>query len=140
MNKIVLLLMLPLLLGVGASASQLPMIQQDTIVIGKGLEDSITMISKSAKGTIIRVELSGAYGGSGYLWENLSNTCSVLSLTGSVMEADPKLLGAPEKLIFFYRVNGKKGCANLKFVLRRSWEKDKEPAQTFAHTVQIYKK
>ena len=139
MKKIVKSIILPLLLSFGASASQLPLLQQDTIVIVKGQEDSTTRIPKSAKGTIIRIELTGSYGGSGFLWENLSQTCSVLSLTGSTSEADPKLLGAPEKLIYFYRVNGKKGCAQLKFVLRRSWEKDKEPAQTFTHTVEIYK-
>ncbi len=139
MKKIVMILIPLLLLGFGASASQSPLLLQDTVVIGKGQEDSTTRIPKSSKGSVIRIELNGAFGGSGFQWENLTKTCSVLSLTGIAREADPKLIGAPEKLIYFYRVKGKKGTVKLNFVLKRPWEKDKEPSQTFTHTIKIYK-
>jgi len=136
MKKKAITFMLPLLLGFVASALQQRVLPQDTVVIGKSSRDSTTLIPKSSIGTIIRIELDGAFGGSGYQWEDLTKGCPVLAFTGTARETDPNVIGSPEKLLYFYCVRGKKGMVKLDFALRRSWEK--EPAQTYRHTLKVY--
>ena len=137
MKKKALALVMPLLLALGASAMRLGA-PGDTLVLQHPGADSITLVSKARAGTVIRVELTGAFGGSGFQWENLTKNCPVLAFLGTAIETDSSVIGAPQKLVYFYCVRGKKGSMQFDFALRRPWEKGKEPAQLFRHRVKVY--
>lgn len=136
MRKKVTVLIIPLILSLGASAKCLDL-PGDTLLIQSSGTDSVTIISKTQAGTVVRVELKGAFGGSGFQWENLTKNCPVLAFLGTAVETDSSVIGAPQKLVYFYCVRGKKGTVQFDFALRRPWEKGKEPAQVFRHRLKV---
>ena len=112
----------------------------DTFIITQHQNDKKSKI-ENKKDAVIRIELEGSFGGSGYLWIDLTKANSLFSFDhAETIVADSSLIGLPEKRVFFYKLTGKKGKASFHFELKRPWDTKNPAAQTFKHCIKICKK
>ncbi len=90
-----------------------------------------------AKGGHLAVRLEGNPG-TGYSWTLENPDPKRFQPHGKpVHEAAPKQMpGATETTVFYYKAL-QEGSSTLKFVLKRPFEKDAEPAERFTFTVEV---
>ena len=103
-------------------------IQKKTSVKELQLKDSGQTLSTTV-GDTLKIVLD-ANETTGYTWEIKGYDKTVIRLDKSCYKVDSKLIGAPGKQIYFFKVIDK-GETDLNIIYHRSWEKGVKPVKTF---------